>query len=96
VAGRRTGDIWPEVLSKSISGWIVGLAIPASLALFSGLMYLAVSEYHVQTTYAAIEKAVAEHDQRLDKIEDRLMPAGMVDRLDKFLSEQEQKKQPKP
>lgn len=83
---------WGSVWSKAISGWIVGLAIPASLGLFSVLVYVVMSEWHIQATFPRVEAKVAEHDTKIREIQAQLMTPAMMKRLDDFLEREEKKR----
>jgi len=96
--GRRTGDIWPDVLSKSISGWIVAIAVPASIALAWYLRTAVVAEWHIQASYPALEAQVAAHELELKALKAQAMPPDMLGRWDDFLRDYEtaKKKKAKP
>ncbi len=90
--GRRSGDVWNDIFSKSVSGWIVGLAIPASLFLAWYLRAAVVAEWHIQATYPQLEQMVAQHESELKALKAQAMPPDMLDRWDDFLKDYEAKK----
>lgn len=82
---------WAGVLSKSVSGWIVGLSIPASFALAWYLREAVVREWHIQATYPKVEAAVTRHDAEIKALQSQAMPPALINRLDVWLTTQESK-----